>query len=269
MKPVAMVLLASLLLATAALVVESRLAPDPLAQFRTPDGQLTIPGRALTPELQGLLFGGNRLQPYYNITFLLAKPSSYPTLHPVPLSFAVPNLNVFIHPNRGPEPWGTAIDHVIREWFRPVNWNEMITETREAIRDGIGWLFDLFTVNASADTLSVDSTTVAVVNANSCTTTQTANAGDNAVLVMLSERGTTAYQSVTYGSVSLSLIPNTAQNGGTVSRTEIWSYQGSIPTGSQTMTATLGTNQRQVCATILLAGEIGRASCRERVYVLV
>src|SRR6266566_3576754 len=59
------------MLATAALVVVSQSMPDPLAEFRSPDGRLTIPGRALTPELQRLLFHGNDLQPFTNVTFLL------------------------------------------------------------------------------------------------------------------------------------------------------------------------------------------------------
>src|SRR5256885_11207961 len=49
-------LLAFVILATGALVVASQPMADPLAQFRTPDGGLQIPGRALTPELQRLLF---------------------------------------------------------------------------------------------------------------------------------------------------------------------------------------------------------------------
>src|SRR2546428_9438344 len=52
-------LVAFVMLATAALVVVSQSMPDPLAKFRSPDGRLTIPGRALTPELQRLLFHGN------------------------------------------------------------------------------------------------------------------------------------------------------------------------------------------------------------------
>src|SRR2546422_1233469 len=54
-------LVAFVMLATAALLVVSQSMPDPLAKFRTPDGRLTIPGRALTPELQRLLFHVNDL----------------------------------------------------------------------------------------------------------------------------------------------------------------------------------------------------------------
>src|SRR5207245_403076 len=83
-------------------------------------------------------------------------------------------------------------DHVLRQWFPPVDWQEVGIGFRDSIRDGVGWFFDLFTMNAKADTLVVDSTTVAVVDpaAATCTTTQTAAAGDNAVLVMLNNRGT-------------------------------------------------------------------------------
>src|SRR5207249_822010 len=127
----------------------------------------------------------------------------------------------------------------------------------DSIRDGVGWFFDLFTMNAKADALTVDSTTVALVDpaAASCTTSQSAAAGDNAVLVMLSNRGPTAYTSVTYGSASLSLIPGTATSGTGIVRTEMWFYQGVIPGGAQTMTATLVSGTaKQVCATVLLGG---------------
>src|SRR5947209_16240102 len=250
-------LLAFVILATTALVVESHFVPDPLAQFRTPDGRLTIPGRALTPELQRLLFHGNDLQPYTNVTFVLPAQSPYPTERLVPVSFASPNLNVFVHPSQAPETWGAAIDHVLRMWFPPVDWHEVGVGIRESVQEGIGWFFDLFTMNAKADALSVDSTTVTVVDpaAGTCTTSQTAAAGDNAVLVMLSNRGPTAYASVTYGSASLSLIPGTATSGTGIVRTEMWFYQGVIPGGTQTMTATLvsGTG-KHVCATVLLGG---------------
>src|SRR3989441_10239376 len=97
-------------------------------------------------------------------------------------------------------------------------------------------------MNAKADALSVDSTTVTVVDpaAGTCTTSQTAAAGDNAVLVMLSNRGPTAYTSVTYGSASLSPIPGTATSGTGILRTEMGIYQGGIPSGTQAITAHLG-----------------------------
>src|SRR5256712_696394 len=187
-------LVAFVMLATAALVVVSQSMPDPLAKFRTPDGRLMIPGRALTPELQRLLFHGNDLGPLTNVTFLLPVRSSYPTERLVAISFASPNLNVFVHPRQAPETWGSAIDHVLRVWFPPVDWHEVAVGFRNSIRDGVGWFFDLFTMNAKADALTVDSTTVAVVDpaAATCTTSQSAAAGDNAVLVMLSNRGATA-----------------------------------------------------------------------------
>src|SRR2546428_398592 len=182
------------MLAPASRVVDSQTMPDPLAKFRTPDGRLMIPGRALTPELQRLLFHGNDLGPLTNVTFLLPVRSSYPTERLVAISFASPNLNVFVHPRQAPETWGSAIDHVLRVWFPPVDWHEVAVGFRNSIRDGVGWFFDLFTMNAKADALTVDSTTVAVVDpaAATCTTSQSAAAGDNAVLVMLSNRGATA-----------------------------------------------------------------------------
>src|SRR5437016_10501061 len=251
------ILLAFILLATAILVVASQSMPDPLAKFRTPDGRLTIPGRALTSELQRLLFHSNDLQPYTNVTFLLPARSTYPTERLVAMSFASPNLNVFVHLRQAPETWGSAIDHVLRVWFPPVDWHEVGIGIRDSVRDGVGWFFDLFTMNAKADTLSVDSTTVSVVDpaAATCTTSQSAAAGDNAVLVMLSNRGPTAYTTVTYGSVSLGLIAGTATSGTGFVRTEMWFYQGAIPSGAQTMTATLVSGTaKQVCATVLLSG---------------
>src|SRR5438128_2414823 len=221
------------MLATAALVVVSQSMPDPLAEFRSPDGRLTIPGRALTPELQRLLFHGNDLQPFTNVTFLLPARSSYPTERLVAISFTSPNLNVFVHPRQAPETWGSAINHVLRVWFPPIDWHEVAVGFRDSIRDGVGWFFDLFTMNARADALTVDSTTVALVDpaAATCTTSQSATAGDNAVLVMLSNRGPTAYTSVTYGAASLSLIPGTATSGTGIVRTEMGFFQGVIPSG--------------------------------------
>ena len=257
MKTGTALLLGFVLLATAAVVIESQMVSDPLAAFRGPDGRLTIPGRALTEELQRLLFQGNDLRPNYNITFLFPEPSSHPTARLVPFSFDVPNLNVFIH--RGP-PEGTAgnvIGHRIREWFPPVDWRHVGSDLLASVRGGIGWFFDLFTVNARADTVTVDSTTTAIVDpdAVTCTTSQSAAAADNAVLVMLSNRPASAYSTVTYGSVTLSLIAGTASSGAGVVRTEMWFYQGAIPGGAQTMTATLAAGTaKQVCATILLSG---------------
>src|SRR3989449_8575078 len=249
-------LLGVLLLATAAVAIEAQLAPDPLAQFLGPDGRLTIPGRALTSEIQRLLFHGNDLRPSYNITFLLPERSSHPTARLVSFSFDVANLNVFVH--RGPPEGsaGNALGHGIRAAFPPVDWRQMGSEILASVRGGIGWVFDLFTVNARADSVTVDSTTTTVVDpdAATCTTSQSAAAADNAVLVMLSNRPASAYSTVTYGAVSLSLIAGTASSGGGTVRTEMWFYQGAVPGGAQTMTATLAAGTaKHVCATILLS----------------
>src|SRR5438270_144808 len=257
MKTGTALLLGFVLLATAAVVIESQMVSDPLAAFRGPGGRLTIPGRALTEELQRLLFQGNDLRPNYNITFLFPEPSSHPTARLVPFSFDVPNLNVFVH--RGPAEGtaGNAIGHRVREGFPPVDWRHVGSDILASVRGGIGWFFDLFTLNARADTVTVDSTTTAVVDpdAVTCTTSQSAAAADNAVLVMLSNRPASAYSTVTYGSVTLSLIAGTASSGAGVVRTEMWFYQGAIPGGAQTMTATLAAGTaKQVCATILLSG---------------
>src|SRR5437870_11888410 len=93
MKTGTALLLGFVLLATAAVVIESQMVPDPLAAFRGPGGRLTIPGRALTEELQRLLLQGNDLRPNYNITFLVPERSSHPTARLVPFSFDVPNLS--------------------------------------------------------------------------------------------------------------------------------------------------------------------------------
>src|SRR5437879_4879682 len=143
-------LLAFVILATGALLVASQSTSDPLAQFRTPDGGLRIPGRALTPELQQVLFHGNNLQPYTNVTYVLPSRSPYPTERLVSISFAAPNLNVFVHPSQAPETWGRAIDHVLRVWFPPVDWHEVAIGSRDSIRDGVGWRCDLFTMKPKA-----------------------------------------------------------------------------------------------------------------------
>src|SRR5712691_11419281 len=257
MRSAAMLLPLCLVLAAAALVVSSQIRSDPLAPFRGADGRLTIPGSALTPELQRLLFGGDQLLPSYELTYVSPERSAYPTVSLRSISFEVPNLNVFVHLKSTPETLANSLGHLIRAWFPPVDWHQVGVETFASVRHGIGWFLDLFTMNARADTLTVDSTTVTVVDpaAGSCTTSQSAAAGDNAVLVMLSNRGPTAYASVTYGSINLSLIPGTASSGTGFVRTEMWFYQGAIPGGAQTMTATLvsGTT-KHVCATVLLGG---------------
>src|SRR5467141_1692499 len=257
MKTAAVLLLLVFLLAAGALLVQTQAAPDPLAPFRAPDGRLSIPGSALTPELQGLLFRGNQLQPDYEFTFLLASRSPYPTAQLVPLTFEGPNLNVLVHREQKSETWGTAIGRLVGSWFPSVDWHAVGIGILWSVREGIGSFFDLFTVNAKADTVTVDSTTTTVVDpdAATCTTSQSAAAADNAVLVMLSNRPATAYSTVTYGLVNLSLIAGTASSGAGVVRTEMWFYQGAIPGGAQTMTATLGSGTaKHVCATILLSG---------------
>src|SRR5437773_11791448 len=65
------ILLAFILLATAILVAASQSMRDPLAKFWTSHGRLRSPGRALTSELQGLLFYSTELQPYTTVTLLL------------------------------------------------------------------------------------------------------------------------------------------------------------------------------------------------------
>ena len=259
-KVSAALVLVLLVLTTAALIVATQTNLDPLAKFRQSDGRLNIPGRALTPELQHLLFHGNDLQVNLRIIFPTSEHSAYPTMQSIPSSFDVPNPNVFVRPSQETTGWGSAIGHQVREWFPPVDWNAVREEVLTSIGRGIGALFDFFTVNAKADTLSVDSTTVTLVEppAATCTTSQTAAIGDNAVLVMLSNRPETAYTSVTYGSVSLSLIAGTASSGTGVVRSELWFYQGALPSGTQTMTATLASGTaKHVCATILLRGVAG------------
>src|SRR5438309_1921783 len=257
MRSAAILLPLCLMLAAAALVVSSQMRSDPLAPFRGTDGRLTIPGSALTPELQRLLFGGDQLLPSYELTYVSPERSSYPTVSLRSISFEVPNLNVFVHPKSTHETLADSLGHLIRGWFPPVDWHQVGVETLASVRQGIGWVLDLFTMNARADTLTVDSTTVAVVDpaAGTCTTSQSAAAGDNAVLVMLSNRGPTAYTSVTYGAINLSLIPGTASSGTGFVRTEMWFYQGAIPGGAQTMTATLVSGTaKHICATVLLGG---------------
>ncbi|HYM39620.1 MAG TPA: hypothetical protein VEY12_05680 [Thermoplasmata archaeon] len=220
-----------------------------MAPFRAPDGSLHIPGNALTPELQRLLFSGANPQPFLNLSRYVPAPSPYPTAYLLPQGYETPNPNVFVHPRAQTVSLAGGIAQFIGRWFPPIDWSA-------AMRGAMAWFFGLFTWDARA-AVTVDSTTASTVPIQAtCTTTQTASAGDNAVLVLLSERGTVAYATVTYGTISLALIANTAVNSGTSDRTEIWFFQGAVPTTSQTMTATLsgGNTQRQVCATVLLAG---------------
>ena len=256
MKPAAALLLVGILLATAALAVAIQSPHDPLAPFRAADGSLHIPGRALTPEIQRLLFGPNDLQPFWNLTYFAPAPSPYPTMQLVQRGYLEPNLNVFAHPNKEPESLAAGVAHLISQWFPPMDWGA-------ALRSATGWFFGLFTWDARAAVV-VDSTTVTDVGApaNTCSTAQTAAASDNAILVMLSERGTFTLLSATYGSASLTLVASTDANGGTFVRTEIWGFAGIVPAGPQTMTATLSGGQaaRMSCATILLQGVKSTAS---------
>src|SRR5207249_10068084 len=114
MKTGTALLLGFVLLATATVVIESQMVSDPLAAFRGPDGRLTIPGRALTEELQRLLSQGNELRPTYNITVLFPEPSTHPTAPPAPFSFAVPNPNVFTHRSPPACTAATVTGHPIR-----------------------------------------------------------------------------------------------------------------------------------------------------------
>ncbi len=250
MRPASAAFLACILLATAGLALVSHVSTDPLAPYRAPDGSLHIPGHALTPELQRLLFGGNDLQPFWNLTYFGPARSSYPTMQLAERGYLQPNLNVFTHPSQEPESLAAGVAHAIDRWFPPVDWGA-------AVRSATAWVFGLFTWDARAAVV-VDSTTVTdvTVATNTCTTSQTAAVSDNAILVMLSERGTFTLLSVTYGSASLTLVASTDANGGTFVRTEIWGFAGSVPVGAQTMTATLSGGQvaRMSCATILLQG---------------
>jgi len=154
MKTGAVFLLLVFLLAAGALMVQSQAAPDPLAPFRTPDGRLNIPGSALTPELQRLLFRGNELQPSFEFTFLFASRSPYPTAQLVRISFEGPNFNVLVHQEQKPETWGSAVGRLVGSWLPPVDWHAVGTGILASVRAGIGSLFDLFTVNARADTVT-------------------------------------------------------------------------------------------------------------------
>src|SRR2546427_4949741 len=102
MRSAAILLPLCLMLAAAALVVSSQMRSDPLAPFRGANGRPTIPGSALTPELQRLLFGGNQLPPSYELTYLTPEPSSYPTMFLRPIFLELAKLNVFAHPKSKP-----------------------------------------------------------------------------------------------------------------------------------------------------------------------
>ncbi len=250
MKSRLAIILVLLLVATAAVALLGAASSDPLAPYRAADGSLHIPGNALTPQLQRLLFGGNDLQAFYNLTYYAPTPSQYATARFTDRSYLVPNPNVFVRPSHPPVSLAEGIARVVQAWFPPVDWGMQL----HAAAAGF---FSLFTWDARA-AASVDSTTVADVTtaANTCSTTQTTGATDNAVVVLLSERGITSFLTVTYGSVSLTLLANTAANGGTLVRTEVWGFAGALPAGSQVMTATLsgGGTAKMTCATVLLQG---------------
>ena len=243
-------LLVAVLLGAALLALLGPSTSDPLAPYRAADGSLHIPGGALTPALQHLLFGGNDLQPYYNLTYYAPAPSPYPTANLVAIGYSAPNPNVFAHPARAPVSLVEGTARVLARWFPPIDWSASVRAAADAF-------FGLFLQDARA-AVTVDQTTTGSSGGGAtatCTTTQTAAAADNGILVLLTERGTTAYLTVTYGAVNLSLVSGTAQTSGTTQHTEIWGFAGSIPAGSQTMTATLnGGTAKQTCATILLQG---------------
>ena len=250
MKTTVALLLVAILLGAALLVLVAQGVADPLAPYRAPDGSLRIPGGALTPELQRLIFGGNNLQPYLNLSYAAPMASPYATAAFASRGYEVPNPNVFLRPGQRPETILGGIAHAFARWFPPVDWGAQL-------RSAAGWFFGLFTWDARA-AVTVDSTTVTDVSsaASTCTTTQTAGAGDDAVLVLLSERNTTPFLSVTYGAVTLTLVSSTAANGSAAVRTEVWGFAGALPVGATVMTATLsgGLTARMTCATVLLAG---------------
>ncbi len=248
--PFAAIFLSLLLLASAAFVLVAQRTADPLAPYRAPDGSLHIPGGALTPELEHLLFGGNDLQPYLNLTFYVPAHSAYATADLVPRPYLTPNPNVVVRSDVQPVSLAGGVAEALGRWFPPMDWGAQV-------RGAMAWFFGLFTWDARAS-VALDSTTVADVTAaaNTCTTSQAASGSDNAVLVLLSERGTTTFLSVTYGTTALNLIAGTAANGGTSVRTEIWGFAGTLPGGAVFMTATLsgGGTAKMTCATILLSG---------------
>src|SRR3989442_2343773 len=246
MRPATALLLVFVLIATAGLAVAEEKLLDPFAAFRGPDGYLPLAGSALTNDLLRALFGA-RPDPSAPIPLAERVPSPYPTLairivemefpQQVAFRFVLRIQNIIGSVNHAPSPAANAIPAIGR--------------------GAIVAFFNFLTSDAAA-AVNVDTTTVAAVShaATTCTTSQSATAADNGVLVMLSERGTTTFASVTYGSTSLTLVAGTAANGGTVVRTEIWGFAGTLPGGLQTMTATLsgGQTAKMSCATILLQG---------------
>ncbi len=250
MKSRVALILVLILFAASFLALLGQTVRDPLAPYRASDGALRIPGSAFTPELQHALFGGNDLQPFLNLTYYALARSPFPTAPLMPVGYLAPNPYVFTHPLTRTLSLVGGLARTIGRWFPPIDWGA-------ALQGTAAWFVHLFTFDARA-ALTVDTTTVTDVGtaANTCTTSQTTGASDNAILVMLSERGTFTFQSVTYGTVNLSLIPNTAANGGTLVRSEIWGFVGTLPAGAQTMTATLagGSTARMTCATVLLQG---------------
>ncbi|TLZ77759.1 MAG: hypothetical protein E6K08_02580 [Methanobacteriota archaeon] len=246
MRPATALLLVFVLIATAGLAVAEQKLLDPFAAFRGPDGSLHIPGSALTNNLLRALFGP-RPDPNAPIRLAERVPSPYPTLAIRIVEMEFPQQPSFRFVLRIQDIIGSV--------------NHGLSAAANAItaigRAAIAAFFNFLTSDAAA-AVNVDTTTVADVfpAATTCTTSQSATAADNGVLVMLSERGTTTFASVTYGSTSLTLVAGTAANGGTVVRTEIWGFTGTLPGGLQTMTATLsgGQTAKMSCATILLQG---------------
>ncbi len=173
-RPATALLIAGVLLATAALAVVGQTSLDPLAKYRAADGSLHIPGSALTPDLQRLLFGGDDLRPYLNRSHYAPAPSPYATMALVEVGYNEPNPNVFTHPAQPRESLAGAIAHLLSRWFPPVDW----TAPLRAAADGF---FGLFTLNARASVV-LDSTTVTDVllkNQASVTAPNDGNSANN------------------------------------------------------------------------------------------
>lgn len=264
----ALLLAVVLLASVASVIVLSTLSParsglpsDLLGKVSvTADGQLSIRGGVTAAEWQSLqrYLSGSEVQPSWNLSQFVPDRSAYPTTHLVERSYLVPNLNVYFHPTRPPETLAGGVALLLGRLFPPVDWGAQV-------REAVTGVFGLLSLDARAGVV-VHSTTVTDVftgaGAPTCTTTQTAGPSDNAVLVLLSEDNTIAFVTVTYGAVSLSLIAGTNANGGAAVRNEIWGFAGALPSGSQTMTATItgGTNEKMTCATVLLQGVNGTGS---------
>src|SRR2546428_7069951 len=134
MRSAAILLPLCLMLAAAALVVSSQIRSDPLAPFRGTDGRLTIPGSALTPELQRLLFGGDQLLPSYELTYVSPHRSSYPTVSLRSISFEPANLTVLVHPKSTHETLADSLGHLIRACYPAADWPQPGVQTLASVR---------------------------------------------------------------------------------------------------------------------------------------